>query len=129
MTKKYKKHIYKNLKIWEIGMDIADEVYDCAAHFPADEKYGLSSQVKRSSVSIPSNIAEGSSRGNKSFSYFLDVSLGSSFELDTQLMIAQKRNYLNNNEYEHVAEKIAEFQRMAIGFQRKLNDQPLNSKI
>ncbi|MAY84141.1 MAG: diversity-generating retroelement protein bAvd family protein [Flavobacteriales bacterium] len=121
MINKNKKHTYKSLKIWEIGMDIADEVYECAAQFPIDERYGLSSQIKRSSVSIPSNVAEGSSRGNSSFSYFLDVSLGSSFELDTQLLIALRRNFLRINEYENVADKIAEFQRMAIGFQRKLN--------
>ena len=88
--------------------------------FPKDEKYGLASQISRCSISIPSNIAEGSSRTDKSFSHFIDISLGSSFELETQLIIAFKRNYINKEQLNELEEKIAEFQKMTMGFQNKL---------
>jgi len=77
------RHNYKNLKIWQLGIEIANDVSDILLEFPKHERYDLSSQLSRCSVSIPSNIAEGSSRTDKSFSHFIDVSLGSSFELNT----------------------------------------------
>ena len=77
-----KRHNYKNLKIWQLGIEIADEVFIVVKNFPEHEKFDLCSQLNRCSISIPSNIAEGSARTNKSFSHFLDISLGSSFELD-----------------------------------------------
>lgn len=73
--------------------------------------------ASRSSVSIPSNIAEGSSRAEKSFSHFIDIALGSSFELETQLIIAFKRNYITKDELTLIEEKIAEFQKMTMSFQ------------
>ncbi|CAN5254725.1 four helix bundle protein [soil metagenome] len=101
-------------------MEIANEVSDLLIRFPKHEVYDLSSQLSRCSVSIPSNIAEGSSRTDKSFSHYLDVSLGSSFELGTQLLIAKHRNYINNVELEKLENKIEEFQRMTMGFQNSL---------
>lgn len=91
---KPRRHNYKNLKIWKIGIEIANDISDLLLKFPAHEKFNLSSQMSRCSVSIPSNIAEGSSRTEKSFSHFLDISLGSSFELGTQLLIAKHRDYI-----------------------------------
>lgn len=76
-----KRHNYNNLKIWQLGIEIAFDVSDIVIEFPKHEKYDLSSQISRCSVSMPSNIAEGSARTYKSFSHFLDISLGSSFEL------------------------------------------------
>ena len=93
-----KRHNYKNLKIWQIGIEIADEVFKVTDEFPNEEKYGLKSQINRCSISIPSNIAEESSRTDKSFSHFIDISLGSSFELETQLIIAFKRNYITKEQ-------------------------------
>jgi four helix bundle protein len=69
---------------------------------------------------MPSNIAEGSSRTDKSFSHFLDISLGSSFELGTQLLVAQQRKYIKNESVKILEEKIEEFQRMTMGFQTSL---------
>ncbi|NCO63364.1 MAG: four helix bundle protein [Flavobacteriales bacterium] len=115
-----KRHNYKNLKIWELGIEIVDDVFELMKDFPLDEKFGLSSQISRSSVSIPSNIAEGSSRSDKSFSHFIDISLGSSFELETQLIIALKRNYITIEQLIKIEEKIEEFQKMTVGFQNKL---------
>ncbi len=80
-------------------MEIVDDVFKATESFPNEEKFGLVSQINRCSVSIPSNIAEGSSRTDKSFSHFIDISLGSSFELETQLIIANKRNYLNKEQF------------------------------
>tara|TARA_R110002050_G_scaffold4573_1_gene22027 strand:- start:7169 stop:7444 length:276 start_codon:yes stop_codon:yes gene_type:complete len=78
-------------------------------------------EISRCSVSIPSNIAEGSSRTNKSFSHFLDISLGSSFELGTQLLVAKHRNYINESNLKILEEKIEKFQRMTMGFQNSLS--------
>ncbi len=78
-------------------------------------------QMSSSSVSIPSNVAEGSSRTNKSFSHFLDIALGSSFELGTQLLVAKHRKYINQTQLEILENKIEEFQKMTMGFQNKLN--------
>ncbi|WP_445710751.1 four helix bundle protein [Flavobacterium sp.] len=72
-----KRHNYKNLKIWQLGIEIANDISDILSDFPKHERYDLSSQISRCSVSIPSNIAEGSARTNKSFSNFIDYSLGS----------------------------------------------------
>ncbi len=89
-----KRHNYKNLKIWTLGLDIVNDVFDLISEFPSDERFGLTSQMSRCSISIPSNIAEGSSRTAKSFSYFIDIALGSSYELGTQLLIAFNRKYI-----------------------------------
>jgi four helix bundle protein len=85
------------LKIWQNGIQIANDVSDILFTFPKHERFDLSSQLTRCSVSIPSNIAEGSSRTDKSFSHFIDISLGSSFELITQLIIAKHRKYKRSN--------------------------------
>ena len=75
-------------------MEITSEIHQITLYFPKYEIYRLASQMNRCAVSMPSNIAEGSNRGNRHFKYFLDVSLGSSFELQTQLLIACKRKYV-----------------------------------
>ncbi|PQJ81021.1 four helix bundle protein [Polaribacter porphyrae] len=103
-----------------MGIEIVDDVYSLIEKFPKDERFGLISQISRCSVSIPSNIAEGSSRSDKSFSHFIDIALGSSFELETQLTIAFKRNYINKEQLTKIEFKIQEFQKMTMGFQNKL---------
>jgi four helix bundle protein len=114
------RHNYKNLKIWQLGITIANDISDLLIEFPPHERYDLSSQISRCSVSMPSNIAEGSSRTDKSFSHFLDISLGSSFELITQLLIAKHRKYINETKFNQLEIKIEEFQRMTMGFQNGL---------
>jgi four helix bundle protein len=115
------RHNYKNLKIWKLGLEISNDISDLLLDFPKHERFDLSSQISRCSVSMPSNIAEGSSRTDKSFRHFLDISLGSSFELGTQLLVAKHRNYINDNKLKILEEKIEEFQRMTMGFQNSLN--------
>ncbi|MDA6072526.1 four helix bundle protein [Flavobacterium sp. AC] len=114
------RHNYKNLKIWQMGISIANDISDLLLDFPKHERYDLSSQISRCSVSMPSNIAEGSSRTDKSFSHFLDISLGSSFELITQLLIAKYRKHINETQFNQLEIKIEEFQRMTMGFQNGL---------
>jgi four helix bundle protein len=114
------RHNYKNLKIWQLGIEIANDISDVLLDFPKQERYDLSSQVSRCSVSIPSNIAEGSSRTDKSFSRFIDISLGSSFELITQLIVAKHRKYIDEIIYNQLENKIEEFQRMTMSFQNGL---------
>ncbi|MDB9755047.1 four helix bundle protein [Winogradskyella sp.] len=115
-----KRHNYKNLKIWNLGIEIVDNVFGLISQFPNEEKFGLTSQLSRCSISIPSNIAEGSSRSNKSFSHFIDIALGSSFELETQLIIAFRRHYITQEQLTIIEEKLTEFQKMTMGFQNKL---------
>jgi four helix bundle protein len=114
------RHNYKNLKIWQLGIEITNDISDILLEFPKHERYDLSSQLSRCSVSIPSNIAEGSSRSDKSFSHFIDISLGSSFELITQLIVAKHRKYINETIFNQLETKIEEFQRMTMSFQNGL---------
>ena len=80
---------HKDLDVWKLGMDLVEKIYVITKDFPKEELYGLTSQVRRSAVSIPSNIAEGCSRSsNKELIRFLEIALGSSFELETQLLVA-----------------------------------------
>jgi four helix bundle protein len=115
------RHNFKNLKIWIIAMDITNDIYKLTSVFPKSEIYGLVSQMNRCSVSIPSNIAEGSNRGNKHFQHYLNISLGSSFELQTQLLIANQNDYLSQEKTVEVENKIIEFQKMTTSFINKLD--------
>ncbi|KAB1232275.1 four helix bundle protein [Chryseobacterium viscerum] len=117
----FKRHNFKKLKIWQMGMELSRLILDLTDTFPTYEKYGLKSQMDRCVISIPSNIAEGSSRTNKSFSHFLDISLGSSFELQTQILLANHRKYLSDEKTEIFEIKIEEFQKATMVFQNTLN--------
>ncbi|WP_296633861.1 four helix bundle protein [Polaribacter sp.] len=103
---KRKRHSCKNLKIWTLGIEIVDDVFNFLSKFLVGEKFGLKSQLSRCSISIPSNVAEGSSRTDKSFSHFLDIALGSSFEIETQLIISFKREYITEKELTKIELKI-----------------------
>jgi len=116
-----KRYNYKNLKIWQLGLEIVNNISGILMDFPKHERFDLSSQISRCSVSMPSNIADGSSRTNKSFSHYLAISLGSSFELGTQLLVAKHRKYINNETLKILENKIEEFQRMTMGFQNGLS--------
>tara|TARA_R110001583_G_scaffold27778_1_gene98992 strand:- start:27274 stop:27627 length:354 start_codon:yes stop_codon:yes gene_type:complete len=115
-----KRYNYKKLKIWQLGLEISKNISDILTDFPKHERFDLSSQISRCSISIPSNIAEGSARTDKSFSHFLNISLGSSFELTTQLLIAHRRKYIEIEILNNLEEKIEEFQKMTMGFQNGL---------
>jgi len=113
---------FKNLKIWQKGINLVVDVYKTSQKFPKEELYGLTSQMRRSAISIPSNIAEGSGRNSdKDFSRFLDISLGSSFELETQIIIAYKLSFLDDEEFEKLSNNICEEQKMINGLQKTIN--------
>lgn len=88
---------HQELRVWQQTMDLVEQVYAFTKTFPDDEKFGLTSQMRRSAVSIPSNIAEGAARGStQEFIRFLHISQGSLSELETQLLIAQRLNYIQD---------------------------------
>ena len=114
-------HNFKNLLVWKKARELVKEVYLFLANFPADERYGLSSQIKRCSVSIPSNIAEGSGRSSDlDFCRFLKISLGSSYELETQIILALDLKLINEQQFEIVSKNISEVQKMLHGLIKSL---------
>ena len=102
---------YENLIVWQKSMQLVEEIYKLSNFFPKEEVYGLISQIKRSVISIPSNIAEGRGRSSKKeFINFLYFSLGSLYELKTQIEIAKRLNF--NGDYKQVDNLISEIERM-----------------
>jgi len=103
------------------SIDLVTEIYRITNTFPGIERFGLISQMQRSAVSIPSNIAEGSAKSsNKDFGRFLEISIGSSFELETELLLGFNLNYIDSDIYNDLQSKISEIQKMIIGFKNKL---------
>jgi len=104
---------FRDLKIWQLGMEIVTDVYMITSKYPQDELYALVSQMRRSAISIPSNIAEGFTRQhNKEYTQFLYISLGSSAELETQIEISHKLNYVQESFKNELTDKIKQFSRM-----------------
>lgn len=104
-----------------MGLQIAKDIFDLTATFPNEEKFGLTSQINKCAVSIPSNIAEGSSRTNKSFSHFIDIALGSSFEVQTQILLANFKGFITDELAQDIDLKLEEFQKSTMKFQNTLN--------
>lgn len=120
-----RKHNFKNLKVWEKSVDLAVKVYHVTAEFPNEEKFGITSQMRRSSVSVPSNIAEGTAKNtSKAFLNSLDISLGESFELETQAIIANRVGLMDQKTFDVLETDIAEVQRMIHGFMQTLESNP-----
>jgi four helix bundle protein len=108
---------FKALKIWQKGFQIAVNSFRITETFPNKEKFGLALQINRSGVSIPSNIAEGSSRSSdKDYSRFAEISLGSPFELETQLLIAKEVKYGDISLVEKTLEMLTEEEKMLTAF-------------
>jgi len=104
---------YKELKVWQKSMDLVELVYKLTSSFPKEEKYGIISQIQRSAISIPSNIAEGAGRNsNKEFRQFLSIANGSSNELSTQLHLSIRIGYANENDLIKIFELLIEIQKM-----------------
>lgn len=107
---------HKDLDVWKKSVSLVTSIYEVTKTFPKDEIYGITNQIRRSAVSIPSNIAEGSARkGEKEFIQFLYISLGSLAELETQLIIANNLKYVNLNDYELMTGRLEEIRKMLIG--------------
>jgi len=106
-----RRHNFKKLQIWQLAIELIDENYKLTATFPDYEKFGLRSQMNRCSVSIASNISEGSSkRTNRHFMKFLDDSLGSAYEWETQLIVCYRQNFISKNEFIGMEDKIQALQ-------------------
>ncbi|MBM3416591.1 MAG: four helix bundle protein [Bacteroidetes bacterium] len=113
---------FKRLLIGQKGFEIAVQSFKLVETFPKEEKFGLSSQITRASVSIPSNIAEGSSRtSEKEYNRFVEISLGSSFELETQLLIAETVKYGDEKVRLKMLQSVSDEQKMLVSFMTKLN--------
>jgi len=114
---------YKDLKIWNRSIELVKGIYDITSLFPNEELYGLTSQIRRSGISIPSNIAEGFTRYyNKEFRQFLYIALGSCAELETQVIIANRLNYLEADIKSKISNDLEIICKMITNLIKKLNN-------
>jgi four helix bundle protein len=116
-------HNFENLKFWPKSILFTKEIYLICAKLKQDEKFGLIFQMKRSAVSTPLNIAEGSGRNrNKEFNHFLAIALGSSFELQTQLILAKELQLLKTDYVDNLISALKKIQKMRFTFKNSLNN-------
>ena len=114
---------YRELRVWQLAMDIVIEVYRVTRAFPAEEKFGLIAQLRRAAVAISSNIAEGRSRlGAAEFRHFVSIARGSVAEVETQLAVAVALGYIVADEITSVLAKLDELSRMLFGLYRSLTN-------
>jgi four helix bundle protein len=114
---------FRNLLVWQKAMSLTTFIYNSTNKFPKEEIFGLTSQIRRASISIPSNIAEGFGRDScKEYLRFLNISISSLFELQTQLEIAKNINYLNEIEFNTLYENSRELERMLVSFTNKIKE-------
>jgi len=112
---------FKELKMWQKGVEIVKDIYTLTNRFTKEELYGLTSQMRRSAISVPSNIAEGFKRSyNKEYKQFLHIALGSLAELETQLIIAKELGFIKDNELNDIVEKIDHVSKMVSSYAKKL---------
>jgi four helix bundle protein len=115
-------HNYKELKVWSKAVELATSVYTLCSKFPIEERYGLKSQMQRCAVSIPSNIAEGAGRdSNKSFKYFLSIANGSSYELETQLLISKNIGFIEEESEKAIQSQLTEIMKMIYMLSKSLD--------
>ncbi|MDH3944645.1 MAG: four helix bundle protein [Anaerolineae bacterium] len=115
---------YRDLQVWQRGIALVKQIYLLTETFPTHEKYGLSSQIQRAAVSVPSNIAEGHARGSTpEFRRFIQISLGSLAEIDTQLEIAIQLTYIKQDNASPVIQLVIELRKMLFGL---INSLPTN---
>ena len=114
-------HRFKELDIWKLSRQFCSEVYAITSKFPDSEKFGITNQLRRVSVSVPSNIAEGASRrSNKDFGRFLEIAIGSMYELETQLMISKDLGFINKKESEVLLSDLESIIKMTSKFKSTL---------
>ena len=113
---------YKELRVWQNAVDFAVDVYKSTEELPTDERFGLTSQIRRSVVSISSNIAEGAGRNTSGeFNQFLGIAYGSSCELETQLIIANRLKFLNDDSFGKLELEVDKIQKMIYGLKKSIN--------
>jgi four helix bundle protein len=112
---------FRQYEIWQRAVDIAENIYAICDNFPKYELFALSDQLRRAAVSISSNIAEGSSRSSiAEFAHYLEISIGSAFEVETQLLIAKKRSYITDEVYMTNVKELQALERQLNTFISKL---------
>jgi four helix bundle protein len=122
VTEQTKPKHYKDLLIWQRGMGLAKLVYQLTSRFPAEERYGLTSQLRRAAVSVPSNIAEGQARrGTNEFLQFLSIAEGSLAEVETQLILSVELSFSKKTDVDPALQEIDELQKMIVALKRKLS--------
>jgi len=113
---------FKDLAIWQRGVKLTEEIYRITSMFPPEEKFGLSSQLRRAAVSIPSNIAEGFTRAFASeYRQFLYVAIGSCAEVATQVTIAERLGYLKQENTDVLSDEVEQISKMIMGLIKKIN--------
>jgi four helix bundle protein len=116
---------HQKLEAWSKAIDLVTDVYKSSEHFPKEERYGLTGQIRRAAVSIPANLAEGAGRrSQKEFSYFLSNSQGSASELETELIIANKLGYLDEANFGRLINRLERVGRLITGLARHLAGPP-----
>jgi four helix bundle protein len=115
-------HRYKDLTVWQKAMELVVDLYRITEKFPLKERYGLITQMNRCAISIPSTIAEGAGRNtNKDFDHFLAISLGSSFELHSQLVLSNRLGYVELEVVEKMEVELTHIQNMIVKLKKSLN--------
>jgi len=113
---------YKELDAWNVAITMANTTYDLTDTFPDRERYGLTAQLRKSAVSVPSNIAEGQARGTAGFGlFFIRIALGSVAELDTQMELARRRKYITADATRELDNQLERLRRMLYGMRREHN--------
>lgn len=114
-------HRHTDLNVWRRSIDLCVDIYGLTAALPLDERYGLSTQMRRAAVSVSSNIAEGSAfRSSKQFRRFLEIALGSAQELDTQLIVAERAGLMPPTAIERARSELREIRAMIVGLHRSI---------
>lgn len=114
-------HNFRKLTIWQDSIDLTVDVYKLVKQFPPEEKFNLTSQIKRSAVSVPSNIAEGAGRNSKKeFNHFLGISTGSGYELETQLIVSQRLGFIQEKELGNILNSLHSIQKRTHSFKQSL---------
>ena len=113
---------HHDLDVWKNSIQYVTLIYKSTESFPKSEVYGITNQIRRSAVSIPSNISEGAARTSlKEFSHFLAIALGSIAELETQLIISKNLDYLNESQFEKLISDLVSIRRMTLGLKKSIN--------
>jgi len=116
---------HKDLNVWQNSIQLVKSIYELTSQFPSAELYGLTSQIKRAAVSVPSNIAEGAARhSDKEFLHFLYIASGSLSEVETQIIIAYELMFVNENEKVAVINRLNEVRAQLFGLIKHINSKP-----
>jgi len=123
MDEKKRTQSYRDLIVWQKGIELVKKIYLITQKFPAEEKYGLVSQMRRAAISIPSNIAEGQARHTTGeFIQFISIAEGSTAELDTQIIVGIELNYISKEQVQDIFTLLTEIKKMLNTLRRKLMD-------